>query len=365
MKKEKTTVTTTENNKHTIKKQDISVGLLLLKLRTFVILILLFIFFAWKAENFLHPATLVLMVRHVAVYAFLAIGMTFVIITAGIDLSVGSIVGLTGMVAGGLIYKGLPIFGVRIYFRVWVIVLITLGLGVLIGAINGVLIARFNVAPFIGTLGMQYITRGAALLVREGQTYPNLVGDPALKNTGFPIIGAGTFLRIPFTNEGIPYAIWLMILVTVVAAYIAAKTPLGRHIYAVGGNERAATLSGVRVNNVKIFVYMFSGFCAAIGGLIWTSQLVAAHPMTGKDFELNAIAATVLGGTSLAGGRGTIGGTIVGAFVIGILDDGMVMIGVSSFWKMVVKGLVIVTAVVVDQLQQKMQQKAALQKQQD
>jgi erythritol transport system permease protein len=332
-------------------------------MRTFLILLLLIVFFSWRAENFLTPATLVLMARHVAVYAFLAIGMTFVIITGGIDLSVGAIVGLAGMVAGGLIYKGLPIFGVRIYPRVWVVVLITLGLGALIGAFSGLLVTRFNVPPFIGTLGVLYMARGAALLVHQGQTYPNLVGDPVLKNTGFPEIGAGTFLKIPFTNEGIPYSIWLLIIVGVAAAYIAAKTPLGRHIYAVGGNDRAATLSGVRVNNVKMFVYMFSGFCSAIGGLIWASQLVASHPMTGDTFELHAIAAAVLGGTSLAGGRGTIGGTIIGAFVIGILEDGMVMMGVSSFWKMVVKGLVIVIAVVVDQLQQRMQRKAALQQQ--
>jgi erythritol transport system permease protein len=155
-----------------------------------------------------------------------------------------------------------------------------------------------------------------------------------------------------------------MIIVALVASYIAAKTPRGRHIYAVGGNESAANLSGVRVNSVKMFVYMFSGFCSAIGGLIWASQLVASHPMTGETFELHAIAAAVLGGTSLSGGRGTIGGTIIGALVIGILEDGMVMMGVSSFWKMVVKGIVIIVAVVVDQLQQSMQKKAALQQQQ-
>jgi len=346
------------------KKQSLSFGLLLLRLRTFVALFLLIVFFAWRADNFLDPATIVLMVRHVAVYAFLAIGMTFVILTGGIDLSVGSIVGLSGMVAGGLLLKGLPFFGYTIYFRVWMIVLITLALGMLIGALNGLLITKFNVAPFIGTLGTLYIARGAALLVHQGQTYPNLVGDPALHNTGFPLIGAGTFLRIPFTNQGIPYSIWLMAIVAIIAAYVSAKTPRGRHVYAVGGNERAATLSGVRVNSVKMFVYMVSGFCSAIGGLIWASQLVASHPMTGESFELHAIAAAVLGGTSLSGGRGTIGGTIVGAFVIGILEDGMVMMGVSSFWKMVIKGIVIVTAVVVDQLQQNLQKKAALQQQQ-
>jgi erythritol transport system permease protein len=357
-------VTTLQKTHNTLRTRNASIGLLLLQLRTFLMLFLLIVFFAWRADRFLTPATLVLIARHVSVYAFLAIGMTFVIITGGIDLSVGSIVGLSGMVAGGLILKGLPLFGTRIYFRIWVIVLMTLALGMLVGALNGLLITRFNVPPFIGTLGMLYIARGSALLVHQGQTYPNLIGNPALKNTGFPLLGAGNFLTIPFTNQGIPYSIWLMVILAVIAAYIGAKTPLGRHIYAVGGNERAATLSGVRVKQVKLFVYMFSGFCASIGGLIWASQLVAAHPMTGDTFELHAIAAAVLGGTSLAGGRGTIGGTIIGAFVIGILEDGMVMMGVSSFWKMVVKGLVIVTAVVVDQLQQKMQQKAALQQQQ-
>ena len=197
--------TTTENNiqKPTIQKKNVSIGLLLLKLRTFVALIVLIVIFSIIAPNFLKPATMVLMARHVAIYAFLAIGMTFVIITGGIDLSVGSTVGLAGMVAGGLILKGLPlnlaIFGLsryRIYFRVWVIVLIVLGLGVLIGAINGLFITRFNVPPFIGTLGMLYIARGAALLIYDGRTFPNLVGDPKLKNTGFPAIGAGRFLYL-------------------------------------------------------------------------------------------------------------------------------------------------------------------------
>ena len=144
------------------------------------------------------------------------------------------------------------------------------------------------------------------------------------------------------------------------AAYVARFTPLGRHIFAVGGNERAAALSGIRVARVKMFVYMFSGFCAAIVGLVVSSELMASHPATGESFELNAIAAAVLGGTSMSGGRGTIGGTIVGAFVIGILSDGLVMMGVSSFWQMVIKGLVIIVAVVVDQAQRRLQQRVAL-----
>jgi erythritol transport system permease protein len=349
------TITTTEATP-VRKKQTIKIGMLLLKLRTFIALFLVVVYFSIMAPNFMSMANLVIMVKHVAIYAFLAIGMTFVIITGGIDLSVGAIVGLAGMVAGGLIHKGLhlPIFGVTIFFHLPMVIIITLLVGVLCGGCSGFLISRFNVAPFIATLGLLYIARGAALLLSDGKTFPNLVGIQEIGNTGFPWLGAGTIV-------GVPVSIWILILLGAAAAYIAAKTPLGRHIYSVGGNERAALLSGVRVNRVKMFVYMFSGFCSAIAGLIIASQLVASHPMSGEMFELTAIAAAVLGGTSLAGGRGTIGGTIIGAFVIGVLGDGMVMMGVSSFWQMVIKGLVIVAAVVVDQFQRNLQSKAALQ----
>jgi erythritol transport system permease protein len=281
-------------------------------------------------------------------------GMTFVIITGGIDLSVGSIVGLCGMVAGYLVLNGIDLqVGYTIYFNVFEIALITLAVGILIGAVNGLLITRLNVAPFIATLGVLYVARGLALLSSDGRTFPNLVGKPDLGTTGFGFLGAGRLL-------GLPVSIWILVVVAVGAAYLAKYTPLGRHIFAVGGNERAARISGVRVNMVKMFVYMFSGFCAAVVGLIISSELMAAHPATGESFELNAIAAAVLGGTSMSGGRGTIGGTIVGAFVIGILSDGLVMMGVSSFWQMVIKGLVIIVAVVVDQAQRRLQSRVTL-----
>jgi erythritol transport system permease protein len=224
-----------------------------------------------------------------------------------------------------------------------------------VGAVNGWVITRFNVAPFIATLGMLYVARGAALLRSNGATFPNLVGKEDLGNTGYPVLGAGIFL-------GLPIPIWLMIIFGVVSAFIAYKTPLGRQVFAIGGNERAAELAGVRVNRVKMLVYMISGFCAAMVGLIISSQLVAAHPATGETFELSAIAAVVLGGTSLAGGRGSIGGTIIGAFVIGVLSDGLVLLGVSEFWQTVIKGVVIILAVVVDQLQQRLQSRAVLQR---
>ena len=328
--------------------------LILLKARTFIALILVFVFFALNAPNFMSTANMVIMSKHVALNAFLAIGMTFVIVSGGIDLSVGSIVGLCGMVAGYLLLNGLDIgLGWTMHFNTVEICLLVILVGVLIGAINGFLITQLNVAPFIATLGTLYVARGAAMLSSDGRTFPNLNGNAEYGSETFRWIGTGHIL-------GIPFSIALLIVVGCLAGYIAARTPLGRHIYAVGGNERAAGLSGIKVNRTKYFVYIFSGFCAALVGLIILSQLVAAHPATGDTFELNAIAAAVLGGTSMSGGRGRIIGTIIGAFVIGVLSDGLVMMGVSSFWQTVIKGLVIIAAVVIDQAQQKVQARVVL-----
>ncbi|ASY73139.1 sugar ABC transporter permease [Sinorhizobium fredii USDA 205] len=346
-----TTATTTST---TAEASNGSLLLTLMKLRTFIALFAVIAFFSVFAPNFLSTANLILMSKHVALNAFLAMGMTFVIITGGIDLSVGSIVGLCGMVAGGLILNGIDLqFGYTIYFNVFEVCLITLAVGIVIGAINGLLITKLNVAPFIATLGTLYVARGFALLSSDGQTFPNLVGKPELSTTGFAFLGSGRLL-------GLPVSIWMLIVVALAAAYVAKCTPIGRHIFAVGGNERAARMSGIRVDRVKMFVYMFSGFCAAIVGLVISSELMASHPATGNSFELNAIAAAVLGGTSMSGGRGTIGGTIIGAFVIGILSDGLVMMGISSFWQMVIKGIVIIVAVVVDQAQRRLQQQVTL-----
>ncbi|QQS46267.1 MAG: ABC transporter permease [Acidobacteriota bacterium] len=322
----------------------------LFKLRALIALVLLIVIFSTLSPAFLTTGNLVILAKHVAINAILAVGMTYVILTGGIDLSVGSVVGLAAMIAGGLINQGLvlPIFGVVVYFNVWIIILLTLLAGVLVGGVNGLVITRFRVAPFIATLGMMYVARGFALLRSNGATFPNLVGEAELGNTGFQLLGSGSFI-------GIPVPIWLMIVFGVAGVFIANKTPFGRRVFAIGGNERAAELSGIRVNRIKLSVYMISGFCAAMTGLIIASQLLAAHPATGETFELNAIAAVVLGGTSLSGGRGGVGGTIIGAFVIGVLSDGLVLLGVSEFWQIVIKGLVIILAVVVDQLQQRLQ----------
>ena len=332
----------------------VSLASWLFRLRALIVLFALVGAFAALSPAFLTPSNLTILVKHVAINAILAVGMTFVILSGGIDLSVGSVAGLAGIVAGGLIHTGLVLrsFGVVVYFHTWLVVLIALLAGALVGVANGALVAHLKVAPFIATLGSLYVARGAALLISNGATFPNLAGKPDLGNTGLLWLGSGSLL-------GIPVPIWLMLLFGAAAAFVAARTPFGRQVYAVGGNERAAELSGVRVKRIKLAVYVISGICAAVVGLVIAAQLASAHPATGETFELNAIAAVVLGGTSLMGGRGSIGGSIIGAFVIGVLADGLILMGVSEFWQLVIKGLVIVVAVILDQLQQRYSLRAA------
>lgn len=328
---------------------------LLIQLRAFIALILLFTFFAIISDPFMKSTNQVILAKQVAINAILGIGMTFVILTGGIDLSVGAVVGLTGMIAGGLINEGLVLEPLNrvVYFNAWIVSFLAILVGMGVGLVNGILITRFNVAPFIATLGTLYMARGFALLRNEGATFPNLVGDPDLGNTGFESLGGG---GIEIFSLNIPYSVFIMLGMAAIAMFITIKTPFGRQVYAIGGNERAAKLSGVRVKTATMMTYVISGLCAAVVGLIVTSQLVASHPSTGESWELNAIAAVVLGGTSLAGGRGTILGTIVGAFVIGVLRNGMILEGLSSFWQMVITGFVIVLAVIIDQVQQRLQE---------
>ncbi len=317
-----------------------------LRLRTYIALIAVVAFFAAMAPNFLSTATMLILLKHVAITAILAIGMSFVILTGGIDLSVGSIAGLSGMVAGSLLMNGLVLqpLNLVIYPDTWGVVLISLGIGAGIGLANGLLVSRFGVAPFIATLGMLYVARGAAMLSSGGTTFANLNGRPDYGNAGFAWLGSGEIAHVPVI-------ILSLIILAVIAIVVASRTPFGRYVYAIGGNERASVLAGVKVTDIKIAVYVISGLCAALVGLLISSQLMAAHPASGETLELSAIAAVVLGGASLAGGRGTIGGALVGACVIGVLADGMVMMGVSEFWQMIIKGAVIVGAVILDQVQ--------------
>ncbi len=331
----------------------------LLRGRALIALIVIAAIFAFAEDAFLTSANLEILVKQTALNAILGIGMTFVILTGGIDLSVGSIVGLTGMVAGLLINQGLELSFMAqvVYPHTWMVLVISLAAGMLLGAVNGFIITRFNVAPFIATLGMLMVARGLAGLINNGNTFPNLIGKEELGNTGFRELGTGELAGL------VPWAIVIMVAFTAVAWFVTTRTPFGRAVYAVGGNERSAELSGVRVNRTKMIVYMISGVCAATVGLIISSQLVAAHPASGTFFELNAIAAVVLGGTSLMGGRGSVIGTLIGAFVIGTLNNGLVLMGISSFLQQVITGAVIVFALIVDQLQQRAERRLALQQQ--
>lgn len=320
----------------------------LLKGRTFIVLIILVILFSILSENFFSTSTLLMVAKHVALYGILAIGMTYVIITGGIDLSVGSVVGLGGMIGGYLIQKGLTVGGYTLYFSVPMVILIVILPGCAIGWVNGAVITKLRVAPFIATLGTMYICRGFANIISTGRTFSSLAGYEGLGNTGFKFMGSSIM--------GIPVGAILLIILSVITAIILRKTTFGWHVYAVGGNERAARMSGIKPDRVKIYVYMLSGACAALVGIINTAQLMAAHPAGGDGWEMNAITASVLGGTSMAGGIGTIGGT----FVIGVLNDGMAMCGVTEFWQNVIKGAVIILAVVIDQYQRNLQAKMAL-----
>ena len=259
------------------------------------------------------------------------------------------------MLAGGMIQEGITLkfAGVTLYFSVPVIIITMLVVGCIIGAVNGLIVTKLGVAPFIATLGTMYICRGFANLRSNGATFSDIKGYDGLGNTGFKILGSNI--------AGIPTGVYIFAVLAIISVIILKKLPFGWYVLAVGGNEKSARLSGIKADKIKIIVYMISGFCAAWVGMINTAQLSAAHPASGDGWEMNAIAATVLGGTSMSGGSGTIIGTVVGAFVIGVINDGMTMCGVSEFWQKVIRGLVIILAVVIDQTQRNLQAKMTLQ----
>ena len=329
-------------------------GKLLLEGRAFLALLVVIVVFSILSPNYLTVDNLLTMSSHVAVYALLAIGMLMVILNGGIDLSVGSTLGLSGVIAGFLM-QGIRIDAFRVYLfpSVWVVTIVGCLVGALIGLVNGILVARFKVASFVATLGMLYVVRGIALLKTNGLTYNKLGGDPRLGNTGFDWLGFNKLF-------GVPIGVLVMITVALLGSVLLNRTVFGRWLYASGGNERAAELSGVPVKKVKIRVYVASGVCASIAGLILSSELTSASPTAGNSYELTAIAAVVIGGAALTGGRGNIRGTLLGAFVIGFLSDGLVIIGVSAYWQTVFTGAVIVLAVLLNAVQYKGRRKSAL-----
>lgn len=333
--------------------KSLNIGRLLLEGRAYFALIAIIIVFSLMSPNYLTVNNLLIMSSHVAIFGLLAIGMLLVILNGGIDLSVGSTLGLAGVFAGYLM-QGVQVdaMGVILYPPVWVVALLTCMLGAAIGIINGVLIAHFRVPPFVATLGTLYVARGAALLMTDGLTFNKLAGAEELGNTGFDWLG---FNRL----AGIPISVIIMVAVAILCGIMLSRTAFGRWLYASGGNERAAELSGIPTKRVKIVVYMLSGICAAIAGLVLSSQLTSAGPTAGTTYELTAIAAVVIGGAALTGGRGNVRGTLLGAFVIGFLSDGLVIIGVSAYWQTVFTGAVIVLAVLLNSLQYKRKGKSS------
>lgn len=321
------------------------VAKLLLEGRAFFALIVIIVVFSILSPYYLSVANFLTMASHVAIFGVLAVGMLLVILNGGIDLSVGSTLGLAGVVAGFLM-QGVTLtwLGVVLYPPVWVVAVLACMLGAVVGLINGVLIARFKVPAFVATLGVMYMARGLALLMTSGLTYNNLGGKPELGNTGFDALG---FNRL----FGVPTGVVVLAVIALIGSIVLNRTAFGRWLYASGGNERAAELSGVPVKTVQISVYVLSGICAAIAGLILSSQLTSAGPTAGTTYELTAIAAVVIGGAALTGGRGNIRGTLLGAFVIGFLSDGLVIIGISSYWQTVFTGAVIVLAVLLNAVQ--------------
>lgn len=289
-----------------------------------VLLIVLMAFIApefWSVDNALNVA------RAVSINAILAAGMTMVILTAGIDLSVGSTVALSGVASVLLWTNGFPS---------WLAVLAGIGLGALAGLINGVLTAYLVLPAFIVTLGAMTYLRGFAYSLTDGQP---LVAD------GLPYRGLGNG-----TIALLPSPVFVMILVYAGAWFLLERMKLGRYIYAVGGNLEAARLAGIRVKSVLTTVYVIAGATAGLAGVIYSARVLSGQPTAGEGYELDAIAAVVLGGTSLAGGRGRILGTLIGAFIIGVLSNGLVLMNVPFFYQLVIKGAVIVLAVALDSL---------------
>lgn len=290
-------------------------------------LLVLIIIVSVLNPSFLEPLNLLNLFRQVAINALIAFGMTFVILTGGIDLSVGAILALSSALTAGMIVSGVdPILAI----------LVGCILGGIMGMVNGLLITKGKMAPFIATLATMTAFRGLTLVYTKGNPITGL-GDNYL----FQLFGRGYFL-------GIPVPAITMILTFVVLFVVLHRTPFGRKTYAIGGNEKASLISGIKVPRVKILIYGLSGLLAALAGAILTSRLNSAQPTAGTSYELDAIAAVVLGGTSLSGGKGRIFGTLIGVLIIGTLNNGLNLLGVSSFYQMVVKGIVIIIAVLLD-----------------
>lgn len=302
------------------------------KYKSLIGLVLLCIVITIVTPNFLSVSNITNVFTQVSVNAIIAIGMTFVILTGGIDLSVGSTLAISGAVGASI---------VKSTGNVFLAIIVAAVIGIAVGLINGLLVSKGKLQAFIVTLATMTIFRGATLVFTDGTPISKLP-------EAFVKIGNGKLGFMP-----IPVIITIIIIIAIIAVYALSQTRFGRYLYALGGNEDASRLSGINTDKIKTLVYVVSGFASAIAGVIITSRIGSASPNAGTGFELDAIATVVIGGTSLAGGEGTITGTLIGALIIGVLNNGLNLMNVSPFYQSIVKGLVILIAVLLDKKSRK------------
>ena len=313
----------------TQKNTSFQLGKFLIEQRSIIALLVLIAIVSGINPDFFSVDNILNILRQTSVNAVIAVGMTFVILIAGIDLSVGSVLALTGAIAASMVGAELPIV---------LVIVATLLLGTLLGGVSGIIVAKGKVQAFIATLVTMTLLRGVTMVYTDGRPISTGFSDAADR---FAYLGTGYLF-------GIPVPIWLMVIVFAVAWYILKHTQIGRYIYALGGNEAATQLSGINVTKVKIFVFAVSGFLSALAGLIVTARLSSAQPTAGVSYELDAIAAVVVGGTSLMGGKGRVMGTLIGALIIGFLNNALNLLDISSYYQMIAKALVILVAVLSD-----------------
>jgi ribose transport system permease protein len=299
----------------------------------YIAVVVLFAVFSITAPNFFTVRSVLSLALQTSAITIMGIGETFTIITAGIDLSIGSVIALSGTIAVMAANAGVPI---------WLSMIIGLLVGVVCGLLNGLMITKIKLPPFIATLGMLMVARGVALTITNAMAFP--------APEEFGQLGNGTIFGTGPEFPGISYPVLVMIAVAIIFSFYLSKTQLGRHTYAVGSNEEAARRAGINVNRVKIIAYIFSGMLAALVGIILASRMATSQPNSASGYEMNAIAAAVIGGASLMGGVGTIGGTVIGSFIMGILTVGLTMLGANYFMQLIVVGLVVVGAVTIDQI---------------
>jgi ribose transport system permease protein len=309
------------------------------KIFSFIVLSVLLIFFGLASNRFFSSFNIISILTTVSINGLLAIGMTFAILSGGIDLSVGTVMAISSTMVGySLVNWNMP---------VPVAVIIALATGTSFGFVNGFFVAKVKVPPFIATLGTMMIASGISILITTARPI-HLVSF-----TSFTIIAQGSILSILLSSFKLPNSVIVFTVLTAIASFILAKTIFGRYVYAIGSNEDAVKLSGVKADNYKMLVYMTSGLFSGIAGVMMTARLGSAQPVMGSGYELSAIAAVVLGGTSMKGGEGGVVRTVIGVAIMTVLLNGMRIIGIDSTWQMVVTGIVVILAVTFDSLKKK------------